>query len=213
MTTLPFLLPLIAAHAAPVDLQGWHLEARTASVFAGACHYGGESVTAGREAFVCLAFDGGSAAGSALSGGRVAALLAGESNLMDEQQVLRVKVYVDAPLGDAQRTGLFVALRAHLRQPRLELEGVVATTLEFAVAGDTARCRVPGVALLEGAALPDRACCKMPQQVWYRPLGEVVRPLVLLCDEFSAQMDGIVFARHDENNGFLGRIGHGGAGR
>jgi hypothetical protein len=69
------------------------------------------------------------------------------------------------------------------------------------------RMHVAGVLTLSAIPMPDRACCKMPQQVWYRPLGPVPTPLVLLCDEFLVTHPAARFARHDENNGFVGRFG------
>ena len=206
MTTLPFLLPVLLAQAGPAAAEGVHVEARTASVYAGACHYGGESVTAGREALVGLAFDGGSAAGVPLAGARVAVLLEGDANLEQESQALRATVWVDAPLGAEQRAAALCALRSHLRATDLELLALHEADIRFQVEGERVQLGVPGVAELSGALLPDRACCKMPQQVWYRPLGAVQQPLVVLCDEFSVHSGTTRFARHDENNGFVGRI-------
>jgi hypothetical protein len=207
MSTLLCLLPALL-HAEPaVTPHGLHLEARTASVYAGACHYGGESVTAGREALVALRFDGGTIAGQDLAGGSIALVLAADANLEDEALMVRASVHVHAPRGESQAAALQLAARRHLGARTLELDGVATSTLAFAESGDEYSVSVPGVARLEAKAMPDRACCKMPQQVWYRPLGAVEGALVLLCAEFRVA-DGVVrFARHDENNGFVARFG------
>ena len=70
------ILLLFALHAsvarvdapAPPEVRGAFVEARTASVFAGACHYGAEATTGGREAVVAWRFDSGSHLGVNLAG-------------------------------------------------------------------------------------------------------------------------------------------------
>ena len=207
MSTLLCLLPALLNAEPAADPRGLHVEARTASVYAGACHYGGESATAGREALVALRFDGGSIAGEDLAGARIALVLVADANLEDEFLVVRARAYVDAPRGAAQENALLLAARRHLGARVLELEGVEASQLSFEEAGDSVEVRVPGVARLAATAMPDRACCKMPQQVWYRPLGAVEGQLVLLCEEFRVDAGSVRFARHDENNGFVARFG------
>jgi hypothetical protein len=207
MSTLLCLLPALL-HAEPAAApSGLHVEARTASVYAGACHYGGESVTAGREALVALRFDGGSIAGEDLAGAKVALLLAADANLEDESLVARARAIVDAPRGAGQERAALLAARAHLGARVLELEGVVAGAVGYETHGDAVEVLVPGVARLAATTMPDRACCKMPQQVWYRPLGAVQGQLVLLCEEFRVDAGSVRFARHDENNGFVARFG------
>ncbi len=207
MSTLLCLLPALSHTEPDAAPFGLHVEARTASVYAGACHYGGESATAGREALVALRFDGGSLAGESLAGASLAFVLAADANLEDESLVARAHVYVDAPRGAAQEAALLLAARRHLGSRSLELSAVEVRDLAIHDAGDAVEVRVPGVARLAALAMPDRACCKMPQQVWYRPLGEIEGPLVLLCEEFRVTNAAMHFARHDENNGFVARFG------
>src|SRR5262249_24632230 len=45
-------LALAQAVARPTGLQGDYVEVRSASVFAGACHFNGENVTTGRDAML-----------------------------------------------------------------------------------------------------------------------------------------------------------------
>src|SRR5918997_2889835 len=54
-------------------VRGVYVEARTASVFAGACHYNGELTTAGREAVLAWSVKEGSWGGVELAGVRAVA--------------------------------------------------------------------------------------------------------------------------------------------
>jgi len=62
--------------AGSTAIKGDYVEARTASVFAGACHYNGELVTTGHEAVAAWSFASGSRDGVDLSGVRAAAAIA-----------------------------------------------------------------------------------------------------------------------------------------
>src|SRR6478735_7691951 len=65
--------PAPAAVKASLPVTGDYVEARTASVFAGACHYNGEFVTTGRDALLAWNFSKGSFNGIDLSGTRAVA--------------------------------------------------------------------------------------------------------------------------------------------
>ena len=47
------------SRAENTNIKGDYVEVRTASVFAGACHFNGEVVTAGREAIMAWSFSAG----------------------------------------------------------------------------------------------------------------------------------------------------------
>ena len=57
------------SQAENVSLRGDYVEVRTASVFAGACHYNGEVVTTGRDAMMAWNVTSGKWQGVDLSGG------------------------------------------------------------------------------------------------------------------------------------------------
>ncbi|HEX8117567.1 MAG TPA: hypothetical protein VF521_09860, partial [Pyrinomonadaceae bacterium] len=59
---------LVHSRAEGDGLKGVYVEARTASVFAGACHYNGELTTAGREAVMAWSVKEGSWGGVSLAG-------------------------------------------------------------------------------------------------------------------------------------------------
>src|SRR5437763_14568670 len=58
------------SRAENTNLKGDYVEVRTASVFAGACHFNGEVVTAGREAIMAWNFASGTWKGTKLDGMR-----------------------------------------------------------------------------------------------------------------------------------------------
>src|SRR6185295_2466072 len=94
MILTPFLMSLLGSSVPSAEISGRYVEARTASVFAGACHYGGERTTAGREALLAWSIDAGSFGGVDLSGTCVAALVSDETNLDDAPSARRSVVYV-----------------------------------------------------------------------------------------------------------------------
>jgi hypothetical protein len=64
-----------------VSLRGDYVEVRTASVFAGACHYNGEVVTTGRDAMMAWNVTSGKWQGVDLAGVRVLAIVSADANL------------------------------------------------------------------------------------------------------------------------------------
>ncbi len=208
--SIPLLISALAA-ADPAPVSGRYVEARTASVFAGACHYGAEATTGGREAVIAWRFESGSRSGVDLAGLEVVAAIAGDANLAES--------------GSARRSVLFVSDRANSAQRRAVLDLVEsrygpilgrvleerAVPLEVAFAGDGYRvaCGAPleGRTIeLEGALLPDRACCKMPFAVWYRPLVPIAGAIVGENRTFRSteRALGQVWDRPDENAAFSG---------
>src|SRR6188472_4158686 len=73
-----------SSQAENVSLRGDYVEVRTASVFAGACHYNGQVTTAGREATMAWNVTSGKWQGIDLTGVRVMAIISSDSNLGDK---------------------------------------------------------------------------------------------------------------------------------
>lgn len=187
--------------------SGRYAEARTASVFAGACHYGGEAVTTGRSALCVWRIEGGAFEGVDLSGVKVAALVTADANLAEDVE-RRSVVYVDSP--DSQR-GL-AALR-WLAATRAEIVGEVvlvrATSIETRIEDERYRVRAGEWFELDGGALPDRECCKMHYQVWYRPFDTQVDAIVGQDESFGCAEPalGLAWSRPNENAAFFGAFG------
>src|SRR5438270_10141560 len=71
------------------NLRGDYVEARTASVFAGACHYNGELTTTGRDAMLAWSVSEGSWDGVKLAGVRAVAVVSSDANLADTHAARR----------------------------------------------------------------------------------------------------------------------------
>lgn len=177
------LVPLAAAPRPDAAPRGRYVEARTASVFAGACHYGGEATTAGREALLAWHFDGGEHAGVALADVDAVLVIAGDANLAEPAAARRSVLYVSARASAAQADAVRALLADELGARMGALVALERAPLELAFGGgtdgvETYSVASPGHFELRGALLPDRACCRMPFQVWYAPLTPLERPVV-----------------------------------
>src|ERR687886_1985957 len=93
---------LKASRAEGDGVRGDYVEARTASVFAGACHYNGELTTAGREAVLAWNVTSGSWNGVDLAGVRAVAVVGSEANLADSAAARRSELVVDSSASEAQ---------------------------------------------------------------------------------------------------------------
>lgn len=207
---LPLVPALVSAGAAVPDLapHGRYVEARTASVFAGACHYGGEATTAGREALLAWHFDGGRQDGVDLAGLDVVAVVLGDENLAAEHVARRTVLYVGERSTDAQRAALRALLSARLADTLGRIDDVRAVPLALTIGAEDYGVEAKELFVLRGATLPDRACCKMPLQVWYAPFAPVERPIVGHNTAFEVRDKrlGRVWSRPDENASFTGRF-------
>src|SRR6185436_1994633 len=90
-----------SSHAENVSLRGDYVEVRTASVFAGACHYNGEVVTTGRDAMMAWNVTSGKWQGVDLSGVRVLAIVSSDANLGESNAARQSEIIIDS---NASRT-------------------------------------------------------------------------------------------------------------
>jgi hypothetical protein len=74
--------------------------------------------------------------------------------------------------------------------------------------GDAYRVRAGDWVRLEGQAMPDRACCTMPSNVWYKPMVAIEGRLVGESALFAVDDPelGPPFERRAENDAFLGSL-------
>jgi len=215
MILAPFLTSLLTSSAAAtvpaieVAPSGVYAEARTASVFAGACHYNGELMSDGREALLGWHFESGTVAGVDLAGLSLAALVVDEENLSFAPSARRTVLYVPRTAADDERRALVLwAERTHASELGT-VAAVRAAELSLAVGPETYTLEAPGSFTLRGNALADRACCKMPYHVWYAPFEETEGRLVGRDDVFdvSEPLLGLRWSRPGENAAFFGRFG------
>ncbi len=207
------LVALLALSTSPVSptapattsVHGQYVEGRTATIFAGACHYGSQYATSGRAAVLGWSFASGSFEGVDLSGLSLAASVASDANLR-EGKSRRSVVYLPKAATPVQRRALFAWAEASLGDALGRIVGLVEADVEVALEADRYRVTVPGYAQLEGVLLPDRACCTMPYQVWYQPLFGVDASIVGESDRLllTEKRLGQNLRREGENNAFVG---------
>ena len=211
LTPIPLLLILHTAPApsapAPEEIvRGRYVEARTASVFAGACHYGAEATTSGREAVLAWSFTSGSDGGVDLAGTGVVAVVAGEANLVDRGAARRSILCFSDRATPSQRRAAGDFVRRHAGSVLGEIVEERTVALSTGFDGDHYRIAAGSLVELDGALLPDRACCKMPYKVWYKPFV-ALESAVVGCNAVFRCSDAslaAVFERHDDNASFAG---------
>jgi hypothetical protein len=158
------------SQAARPDLTGDYVEVRTASVFAGACHYNGELVTTGRDAVMAWRVTAGAWRGVDLAGVRAVAVVSADANLADAQAVRRAELVVDSAASAAQAGAIVAALRSRYAGAFGHVLLVRRAPVSFAREAEAYSVSVPNVAELTVRAMPNHECCKLPHLVWYDPL-------------------------------------------
>ena len=179
----------------PVPNSGTYVEARTASVFAGACHYGAEYTTSGREAVMAWRFEEGPA-----SGAEVVAFVSSRQNLAENSSDRQSVVY----LGGSQDA-------CELALQGLRANGCLGEILHVGEGADVQTQGDQFVVLggeelhLRGELIPDRACCSMPSQRWYLPLGTTAPGVVGKSEIFDCDVPSmkVRFARTGENDAIV----------
>lgn len=195
----------------PADApQGAYLEARTASVFAGACHYGSEYMTVGREAAVAWRIEAGAFGGVSLAGVDVVALIAADGNLAEPRAGRRSVVLVPEGLDAARREAALGWLAREHGALLGRIAEVRSAKLELVLDGDRFDLRAGETLRIAGASLPNRECCKMPYAVWYAPFDAAVSGAVVGEAEAFGWSDPVLersFETARQNCVFRGRFG------
>jgi hypothetical protein len=208
MLTTTVLAALLTG-LSPEEPHGAYVEARTAAVFAGACHYGSQFSTQGREALLAWRFEGGAHQGVELDGVELAVAVSAAENL-DLAAAPRVSVvFLDPEAGTDVERAVLGWLRARHTPTIGTLLGVERVPVEVSLQGEEFRVRVGTEIELAGASLPERACCRMPYDVWYRPFEALAEPRVGLARVFRFADERLDrrWSRPDENSAFHGRFG------
>ena len=159
-----------SSEAVTTSVAGDYVEVRTASVFAGACHYNGELMTTGREAVMAWQFNSGAWQGTDLAGVRVLAVVSADANLADAKAERRAEVVVDSAATEAQTTAVVAALKSKYVDTLGHVIVVRRAPVSFAHEAENYSISAPNVAELTVRAMPNHECCRMPQLVWYTPL-------------------------------------------
>jgi hypothetical protein len=150
-------------------ITGDYVEARTASVFAGACHYNGEYTVLGRDAVLAYSFASGTYHGVDLSGVRVIAAVSSQTNLA-ENQARTTDLTIDSSATPAQATAVADLLASRNGAQLGKIVAVHRGTVSFKHDSEGYTVEAPGFASMYVQYMPDAACCKEPGSVWYTPM-------------------------------------------
>src|SRR5688572_6775762 len=101
---------VFSSQAENVGLRGEYVEVRTASVFAGACHYNGEVVTTGRDALMAWNVTSGKWQNVDLTGVRAMAIVNSNSNLAEAGATRQSEVIIDSSATREQAQAMLSAL-------------------------------------------------------------------------------------------------------
>ena len=173
LTTLA--LTLVAGFAFATEtgtVQGEYIEARSASVYVGACHFGAEYVEGGREATAVWNIHEGTWNGVSLNDLTVVAVISAKNNLAIDTKTRKSVLYVDTNTTPEQRA----ALKDMLTTKRADVLGEVVATqtapITFTKNGTKYDVTV-GKALALSANRYPCAGCTQPHQIWYKPLTTI----------------------------------------
>ena len=196
---------LSGSRAEANNLKGDYVEARTASVFAGACHYNGELTTTGRDALMAWSVSAGSWDGVSLAGVRALAVVGSDANLVDARAARRSELIVDSSATDAQAAALVRAFESRYAAALGPVVSVRRAPVIFRHDGAAYSVGTSSAAL-NVEAMPDNLCCRMPQLVWYEPLVPVTGRKVGYTRKatYAGGAAGDSWERAGENGAFYG---------
>lgn len=189
-----------------VALSGDYVEARTASVFAGACHYNGELTTTGRDAEAVWHIRSGRSQGIDMSGLTAIAAITSDGNLKDQNGVRRAVLFIDDRATAAQARELQSLLTRSYKESLGNVIAVKRAPITFKRTGDSFQVEAKGIGSLAVDAMPNRECCKQPNLVWYRPLVEISGRKVGFTRESGIDDStlGVSWTKNNQNTAFYG---------
>ena len=192
----------------PETVQGEYLEARSVSVYVGACHYGAEYVEGGREATLVWNIHQGTWNGVSLEGLTVVAVVTAQNNLAVDTNTRRSVLYLDEKATSEQRSALIDLMTTK----RGEILGEVVSTeiapITFTKQDVKYNLRVGELLTLSVSRYPCQNCTQ-PHQIWYKPLEQIDTPIVGKSTAYCYQ-DKILSVTwncgEDTNNVFVGNF-------
>ena len=197
---------VLGSSAESVSIRGDYVEVRTASVFAGACHYNGEITTTGRDALMAWNVTSGKWDGVDLGGVRAVAIISSEVNLSDTDAPRRSEIIIDRDASASQTRAMLEALKTKYTTSLGNVVATLSAPVSFDHTGKSYRVNAGRLASIDVEAMPNDLCCKMPNLVWYSPLVPLnnrrvgyTRDAVYAGDNLSASWE-----RSGENGAFYG---------
>ncbi len=196
---------VFSSQAENVSLRGDYVEVRTASVFAGACHYNGEVVTTGRDAMMAWNVTSGKWQGVDLAGVRVMAIVSADANLAEDNAARQSEIVIDSHASRTQALAMLNALKEKYAASLGKVVVVRSAPISFERNGRTYAV-VTNEAAINVEAMPNDLCCRMPNLVWYTPLVGLENRKVGYTSKalYSGNAVGEPWSRSGENSAFYG---------
>ena len=196
---------VFSSQAENVQVRGDYVEVRTASVFAGACHYNGEVVTTGRDAMMAWNVTNGQWQGVDLNGVRAIAIVSADVNLAENNAARTSEIIVDSSASRAQAVAMVNALKEKYAAALGTVAAVRTAPISFERNGRTYNV-VTNEAAINVEAMPNDLCCKMPNLVWYKPFVGLENRKVGYTSKavYSGKVVGEPWSRSGENGAFYG---------
>jgi hypothetical protein len=196
---------VFSSQAENVSIRGDYVEVRTASVFAGACHYNGEVVTTGRDAMMAWNVTSGKWQGVDLTGVRVMAIVSADANLSENNAARQSEIVIDSQASRTQALAMVNALRETYAASLGRIIAVRSAPISFERNGRTYAVATSDAAI-NVEAMPNDLCCKMPNLVWYTPLVGLENRKVGYTSKalYSGKTVGEPWSRSGENSAFYG---------
>jgi hypothetical protein len=194
------------SEAESASVRGDYVEVRTASVFAGACHYNGELTTSGRDALIVWNVTSGEWRGIDLTGVRVVAIISADANLAEENAPRRAEIIVDQNASHQQAVAMLEILKSRSAASLGEIISVRSAPINFQREGKAYSVSANGLVSINVEAMPNDLCCKMPSMVWYSPLMPLENRKVGYTRKaaYAGSDVGAAWQRSGENSAFYG---------
>jgi hypothetical protein len=154
---------------ASLPVTGDYVEARTASVFAGACHYNGELVTVGKDAVLAWNFAAGTFHGTDLAGLKAVASITSDDSL-GNPGTRKTEFAFDPAASDAQVAAATALLQAKAGNNLGTIVATRRTPITFTHTDEGYTVTAKDFATLSVAPRADASCCVQPHLVWFEPL-------------------------------------------
>jgi hypothetical protein len=196
---------VFSSQAENVQLRGDYVEVRTASVFAGACHYNGEVVTTGRDAMMAWNVTNGQWQGTDLSGVRALAIVSADVNLAEDNAARTSEIIIDSSASRAQAVAMLNALKEKYAAALGTIAEVRSAPIRFERTGRAYNV-ITNEASMNVEAMPNDLCCKMPNLVWYTPFVGLENRKVGYTSKalYNGKVVGEPWSRSGENSAFYG---------
>ena len=192
----------------PETVQGEYLEARSVSVYVGACHYGAEYVEGGREATLVWNIHQGTWNGVSLEGLTVVAVVTAQNNLAVDTNTRCSVLYLDEKATSEQRSALIDLMTTKRGKVLGEVVSTEIAPITFTKQDVKYNLRVGEVLTLSVSRYPCQNCTQ-PHQIWYKPLEQIDTPIVGKSTAYCYQ-DKILSVTwncgEDTNNVFVGNF-------